>query len=433
MHAPGPAEAPSAPSEATTWIRLELMAIPRPLRVIAILALTFGVLVIRRPDQFTHPALWAESGRIALEDYASAGWSSLFWPVAGYTSVTFRAVNYLAFAIDIDHAPWVAVALACAVIAAVVVAVAECPTELKWRWACGAGCVLVPLGAEPYATSLMSFWWFGLLLLLALLWSGKTGGLRTSFIWIGGLSTPIIVVLAPLFIARAALIRSRGEFFAASQAAIVAAVQAANAIGGGRTVRSYETPHVSQVIGKFVGFFFSPGTSFSPNNLVPAMDVGTVAFAAFIACAVWQRTRVGPGFWLLLAAIVGIVAMTLARLPLQVAFPFLTTPRYFFYPFIIEFWLLIWLGRSGGWSTGVPAVACLAFAVGQGTPHWRVRHTQIDWPAQLRSCAAATGPILVHTSGMPAHIWRIALTAAKCQKLMDRSIIPPRRTATESQ
>ena len=57
-------------------------------RTIALLAAIAGAtllaMALRRPDQWSAPAVWIEEGTVALPDYVANGWSSVLHPMMGY-------------------------------------------------------------------------------------------------------------------------------------------------------------------------------------------------------------------------------------------------------------------------------------------------------------------------------------------------------------
>src|SRR6185295_20135258 len=100
------------------------------------------------------------------------------------------------------------------------VAVALSPTHLRWPYLCAIAVLTIPVDPEVYGVSLLAFWWAGLLVVLALVWDADRGApwLRAGYLVLGGLSAPVMVPLAPLFVLRALLERRRSEFIAAGLA-----------------------------------------------------------------------------------------------------------------------------------------------------------------------------------------------------------------------
>jgi hypothetical protein len=376
------------------------------------------MLWIRRPDQFTNPYLWGESGNVILAGFAQRGWEAFFEPVQGYQSITLKAILYSSFSISFLHAPAIAFILTCLVTMGCVIAVALSPTHLRWPWACALACLIIPTGAEAFGSELMSFWWTGLLLLLALTWAEPRQGLRLIYIGFAGLSVPIIVPLAPLFVARAAFERTHANAAAASLAIAIAVVQVISVALSPGAVRTLEVPQISVLLGKFVGYFFAPTTAHLAARINLAVDVGIVAAIILAVAAYALRKRLTLSFWLLGASSAVIVAATAIRLPMEAAFPTLSTPRYFFFPFIILSWLLIWMAAISGLVLRTAVAAAFAAMIAQAAAHWSWRHTPIDWQAHIRACAASdTYRLPLHTSGRLEQLWYVTLTGSQCRRL----------------
>jgi hypothetical protein len=65
------------PTDLQSWYRTH-----RTWSVLTMIAVcTLLVMVLRRPDQLTAPAVWIEEGTIALPDLVANGWSSLLHPM----------------------------------------------------------------------------------------------------------------------------------------------------------------------------------------------------------------------------------------------------------------------------------------------------------------------------------------------------------------
>ena len=205
----------------------------RKLQALLLALATLAILFARRPDQFLYPYLWVEDGTYILKAYAERRFASVIEPVQGYHILTSKIIALTAFKASILWTPEIALWLTVALTAAVVIAIALSPTHLPWRFACAVAVLLVPSNPEVFAVSEMSFWWAGLLLILALLWDPDRGKawLRWLYIVLGGLSAPIIVPVCGLLGLRAVVERRWSEYAATAWLAIVAAVQLITAYG----------------------------------------------------------------------------------------------------------------------------------------------------------------------------------------------------------
>jgi len=92
-----------------------------------------------------------------------------FGLIHGFPNLISRVITVTSFKLSALHAPAIGVALTTAFTCFVVLCIYFAPTHLRARFVCAAIPLLIPAGPETFAVPLMSFWWAGLLLFLALL------------------------------------------------------------------------------------------------------------------------------------------------------------------------------------------------------------------------------------------------------------------------
>ena len=382
---------------------------------LSLVILTVAILFARRPDQFLWPQMWVEDGFHTLRNFLEGGARILVQPLNGYLITATKLISYVAFVTSVRFAPEIETALVVAFTCTVTVAIAFAPTHLRWPFLCALAALLAPTGAEVFAVSAYAFWWAGFLLLLALLWDTERGrrGLRVAFIIIGGLSSPLIISLAPLFAARAALTRRRDDVIAVGLVALTAAVQAyamstqrAGEVVGGTLDPWAAWAGVTKFIGGFVRF----------DALGPFMLVA-------LALVVWSlRARLDRYFYLLAGAYALICASVVLRIPLDWFMRMGATGegvRYFYYPFVLLMWLLLWLASEAGALMRTAIIAVLALGILLGVPYMQWRHDAVDWRAQLDACAhGERSDLTIQYLGTPADAWHAKFTAEQCRALM---------------
>jgi hypothetical protein len=384
-------------------------------RIASLAAVALVILCWRRPDQFTHPTLWGEEGRIFLEEYAAHGWSAFFWPVAGFQSLIDRLIMFTVFWADIERAPvWLSIA-GLAVIVGVVLAIALSPTHLPLKWLCALAVLVIPTGSEVFGPALFAFWWVGLLVILALIWDRGALPLRLFFIAIGGLSSPVVVPMAGLMAIRALFERERDNVIAAGFATLFAAIQVGTMLAAPKILRNAsETPTLHLALGKFVGYFLYPLASATP------VDLGIIGL--LVAALFLWRLKAPPMFWLLLAAMLAALVIGLARAPLSHTHPLFAGSRYFFYPYALTLWLMIWAATLSPRPVQVGLAAVAAISIGQAALAFRMRHEPLDWRGDLAACARSEQYAFpIHTSGRTQHMWRSTLTGEQCRRLLGNS------------
>jgi hypothetical protein len=152
----------------------------------------------------------------------------------------------------------------------------------------------------------------------------------------------------------------------------------------------------------------------------------------FVVCAaigalIWrQRARFDLYFWLLALCLVLIGAMTTLRLwddLLANLDKFGEGTRYFFYPFVLLSWLLIWLAAESERPIRRAIAGAVGVAVLLALPHMSLRNDHLDWRRQLAACAASSEYELpIHYQGKNDEVWKPKFTGAQCQAMIDRSL-----------
>lgn len=394
-------------------------------QITALSVFTVLVLFLRRPDQFTHPYIWAEDGVVVLGAYAERGLASIVEPVAGYHILVSKLITLTAFKTAFIWAPEIALILSVVFICVVVAAIAFAPTLLPCPILCALATLLVPTDPEVFAVSLLAFWWAGLLIVLALLWDNDNGPgwLRMAFIILGGLSSSLAVPFAALFLLRAAVERRRTEYLAALVAITVGAVQAI-------TIRNYAVfadtasfslAAVPIAADKFAGFFIA-GVKGWRIYFYPGFVV-----LAFMMAAAWiARARLRWHIILLALAWAAVCAATMIRVQIDGLHPTGAGPRYFFYPFVLLTWVSIWIAAKSSTPMRVILAGGYLFGFASAWSGMSRRHDPVSWRDHVEACAQAqTYRLPVHTDGRTNAMWHLTLSGEQCRRMIEAGIIRP--------
>jgi hypothetical protein len=213
--------------------------------------------------------MWVEDGTVNLPAWIHDGWMSVFQPMAGYFALPTKVIFAIATKLSFLHQPEIAYGLTVAFSVAVVASIALSPTTLRWPAACATAVLLVPSDAEVFAVPEYAFWWGSLLALPPLFWREDEArprvGARVAMVLLGGLSSPLIVGLAPLYAARTWRIRSRPNLVVLAAAAAAAAAQLGCVLMTGvkleRPSNAGIPAFLSEVVAKFLGgFVYYTGT-----------------------------------------------------------------------------------------------------------------------------------------------------------------------------
>ena len=310
------------------------------------------------------------------------------------------------------------------------VAVAFSPTHLRYRPLCALAVLLVPTDSGVFAVSLYTFWWAGILLLLALLWDQGRPALRTGYIVIGGLTSPLIGPVAILLAGRAAVERTRMSVLIAMLAVLLAALQAVTAYFHIQNTGAFSLSlaMVKMASAKLVGFFYV-GSGLLPEYRYSR--VGYVMLGAF-AIMIWRgRERLDRFFLLLMLSWAALCVLSIVRVPVNDIHPFLAGPRYFFYPFILMTWVGLWIAAvSGSVAKSIFAAAYLAalwsavtYQPGYKYAGFTRLHDYIDWRVHVERCAQSEKYRMpIHSTGDAKALWFRELTGAQCKALLADSI-----------
>jgi hypothetical protein len=386
-----------------------------------LLFLTVLVLVFRRPDQFIHPEIWVEDGRNVFPEYARWGFESLLLPVNGYYITIPRLLSLIAFKTSVFYAPGIETFLATLFTWSVVLAVALSPTHLRYKLGCAIFILVAPYNSEVFATTIYGLWWAGIPLLLAALWrTGEREWLRCIFLVLGGLSSPVIVAAAAVLACRSLIERTWASVTAAVISCAIAAIQTFSILKlGASAVPSINLP---MTIGKFFGGFFGGG--YASDSVMFAVALPLLVLAAVV---VWDnRSKLGFPFLIMLALYALTIILSLARVSVEVLHPFLGGPRYFFYPYVLIGWSLLWIAAEASGPWRLAPVAILIVSIVLAAPNVTQRQDVLGWAKNLQACAESNDQnfeLKVHFSGWDAIAWSVRMEPADCRRAIAKSLL----------
>ena len=393
---------------------------------LSIAAATLLTLVLRRPSQWSHPYVWVEDGKYLLPDFLQYGWGTLLHPVAGYILIPNKLINAISLTLSFRWLPEISLMLTALMTIAVMVALALLPTRLRAPWACALAVLAVPTDAEVFSTSAYALWWGALLVVISLFWDERRSpSLRWRFpmLLIGGLSSPLVVIMAPLYGVRALVLRQRNEWWMLLVASVIATVQAMLVVPHPMDSQEHRPlPGLSMLLERFVGHFLFWRSDLGQPTLITGLGL---ALLAIIVTTMWAQRR--SNGWLLLALLACFflsVIASAARVQVATLDPFNAGPRYFFYPYVFLAWILIHLALEARGPARLLLLLLLLAPLHQTLLYGYRTHTPIDWRKEVQKCTSARnndGP-LIHTTGQMEHVWHTPLTADQCRHLVRNSL-----------
>lgn len=396
----------------------------RPVVKAIALSLLFAlILLLRRGDSLLVPSVWNEDGKLILPDIVHNGLLTLVHSLNGYFVTIPKLIDLIAFGVSATQYPLINAILAWLVAIGVGLTVAFAPTVLRHRSLAALAVFLVPTDPEVFGIGLYTLWWAGILLLLVALWKPGEGRLlwRVLILGIAGLSSPVILIVAPLLVVRSARWRMRAEIVSAA-VAVAAAIMQGIAIIENTVNRSSPAPtgfngaSAPKMVGEYLAYSWT-------GSATIRIAAGFALAFVLIAGSVLVRGRprwpaVALGYLL-----VGEIVLSLARTGGLDLDPVHAGPRYFFYPFVLISWFLLWLVTSWRWRplVAVP-IALLVLGLVNLPPGWSRHNVDLRWAQQVRACAAAEGPTVfeVQFAGTTDLTWHFSLDGRDCRAWLAR-------------
>jgi hypothetical protein len=395
--------------------------IKRRLYILLLLTFFLSLLASRRWPQLIVPQVWDEDGGHVLYGFINHGWLAFFKPVNGYLVIVPKIISVISLWVSFLNYPLVSTIFSWLFIALVGLAITLAPTRMWGKFLCAVATLLIPSDPEVFGLPLYTFWWASLLLFLVALWDEEKHpslGWRSGFLLAGGLSSPVIVLILPVLYFRAYLHRSlRSEQVLACIATVIAAVQLFFTVKHS----AGQFPPLDSVLMNAIPTFF--GKFLIGNWIEHKVWTWFAGVGVFGIIAAWIfRERCNMSAWILLYLLVGSIALTVARVDPAIIHPRFAGPRYFFFPFILTFWVLIqyFHATHSNWFRGVIGIV-IVLAVINAVPGWSRQHDDLHWADHVRSCRLFSEyTIPVHFDGKRFSAWSFKLSGKSCAKLLER-------------
>jgi hypothetical protein len=332
----------------------------------AVLAVGAAVLAFRRAGAWTNPQFWAEDNLFYERAYVE-GWHAFWEPISGYLHLVLRAIAWAAACADPALAPWIFVGGAAVATLYVVSRAlsARCPLP-RYAGACALAVVLVP-DAREVLLNVVNLQWVlgaGLILLLISRDPGDGWGWAHDLACAAaiGLTGPFCIILAPLFLLRAARRRTRPSFALAVVILACAVVQAAFVHGeppasadtpGHPVLAQLFLPMIARRIGGslLLGSLLAPVTDLYVGT---AVGIATLAAVAFLALrpGAWRIERLALGL-----AFAGLLLSVFYRTRHSLDLFFIphARARYVYLPQLLAIWLLVATAAQRGRGARIAA------------------------------------------------------------------------------
>lgn len=389
--------------------------------------LFFFLLYMRRSIQLLHPQVWDEDGVVIIPGLLDHGLKSLFYPVNGYLILVPKLISAISLSISGIYYPLVSTIITWFFIIGVCIAIAKCPTWLKWRALAATATLLVPTDPEVIGIPLDTLWWASLLLLLVVLWDERSRDLklRLGFVLLGGLSSAIIILVAPFLVFRAIVFKARREEKIVAASALFCCFWQAVAMlhsSGNLTPARIDRHSLHYVMPKFIGGYLAGNFNRTTHNLV---WFATGVFVAFLLMTMPFVSR-RPRYLSLFGLWIGLVCITARRVDLSILDLKNAGPRYFFLPFILMSWfLVVVISESERWDAKALASLLFLASVLNMLPVRSRLQKDFHWKEAVCGCdefAEYSIPIAIEGGGS----WNLNVDRRQCAALQRSGLINSR-------
>jgi hypothetical protein len=331
------------------------------------------ILILRKSDSIQNPQLFAEDGTVFFVEARQLGIQAVLIPHGGYLHLVPRLVAQIGKMFDPLWIPAFYNTVALVLDLTVLAMLFSSRVKLPAKPALALAFALIPHSGEVFLSLTNIQWCLALVLVLILLANDATSVRQICFdlaaIVVCGLTGPFICFLSPLFVLRAALLRSRTGTMLMIVALTMAAIQGC-CLYAGRNHFARSTPadplQLTSAMGTriFGTFWTGYGTAVAlPSPIRMALAITLLAIGGWFAFrrGEWQVPRVYLGLaWL---GFVVPVAAKFLHEPGVLGSP-TNGDRYFFLPHVLISWLLVIACiQMKGWRSCVPAALLAASLV----------------------------------------------------------------------
>jgi hypothetical protein len=402
--------------------RIRVLHRPNITGLILFVSFVLLVVLLRRLDQFFQPYIWSEELFI-LRDYLSFGFFSILEPVQGYLILSSKLLTLASFKLSFIYYPEIAAAFSVVFMICIALAIWLSPTELHNKWLCALLIFLQPNDPETFAVALYSFWWSSLLVVLAALWKNNYNlyFLKIFYIIFGGLSSPLIIGFVPIFLFRLFWDRGPREIATFLTVVVISGIQSyfiltTGSVSGGADVFSIFGLFDLLII-KFFGLYM---LNFNLDYYVHfIIGFGLLSWLVY-SCMALKYDR---NIYIFVLAISCTILLSIYRVPIDLVHPIHAGPRYFFYPYILISWLVIYISRKSFISQKISFIVILVVlfntAFGGGFSR---SHNYQSWRGNITNCIAFDSySFPVHTHG-GGDMWHLPLNKEQCTQLVNNSL-----------
>ena len=391
---------------------------------ISALSIVFFILLyFRRGSQLLYPNIWNEDGAFNIISFLNNGWLNLLEPVQGYLITIPKLITNISMSISFIYYPEISTYITWLFTVFVALVVVYAPTKLEYSMLAAIMIFLIPTNAEAYGLPLYTLWFSTIFLFLVALWEpNKKQVLKNVLLTMGGLSSPTIILMIPIQIYRSIFLQSKKEEIVSLVLAIIMTVIQLSFImktGAKSNIPHIDMAFVETIITKFFGMYYLGGYSLSKQLLL----LGGLYIFGIMSVYMWQNKK-DTYFYILVFMLFATMGLSSVRVDPSQFQPMVGGgARYFFFPYILLSWILLYIMKKNRYyEIAIAPVLILSIIV--ALQHFCKLHDDLEWKKRIVECQNANGRYVmpVHYDGDKRHAWHIRLESTTCKKLIENDL-----------
>ena len=390
---------------------------------ISILSLVFFILLfLRRGMQLLNPHIWNEDGPFNITSFMLHGWHSLYEPTQGYLIVIPKLITNISMSISFIYYPEISPYLTWLFTIAIALMVVYAPTMLRYPILAALSIFLIPTNAEVFGLPLFMLWFSAILLFLVALWKpGEKQILKNILLLFGGFSSPTIVIIIPIQIFRM-IVQSnkKEELLTLLLSIVISAIQLSFIVSQGvRPGIQIDFSFFQSMIHKFFALYYLG--AFNVHTIM--LSIGGIYIIGLMFIYFLQN-RKDIYFMILVYLLFATIALSMSRMPPVMLNPiFGGGARYFFLPYILLSWILIYMMAKNKWYE-VVIIPILTLSIITALQGFCRTQDDLEWRKHIDLCQKAKGkyPIPIQNDGNGKYPWHLILDAKTCKEYIDNDL-----------
>jgi len=395
---------------------------PKIKDIIILSFIFFILLFLRRGSQLINPQVWDEDGAFIIPSFIINGWGNLLEPVSGYLITIPKIITNISMSISFIYYPEVSTYITWFLTILIGLLIVYAPTGLKYRVLAAIFVFLIPTNAEAFGLPLYMLWWSSIILFIVALWKQRVHQIfKNLLLIIAGFSTPVIVIMIPIQIFRAIFFeRKKEEIISLVIAIVISIIQLSFIIHhqDTRNINNIDLVFLQNLIIKYFSYYYLNGFGLSS-----AMELIGGLYIVGIIIFYGVNNIKDYYFLILLYLLIATISLSVVRMGVMIVPIFGGGARYFFLPYIVMSWTLIYImAKNKYYEFFILPILILSIVV--ALRGFCRDHVDLQWRKHIDLCQKAKGKygIPIQLDGQSETTWYMVLYSKNCKELIDKDI-----------